>query len=155
MEPLPSKELLLRACRSTPRRDHPILASAHRLAELHERRLHAQSPEHGPRAEPANTHDIDRHRAQLVLAIDRWVATETPLPHGGAHMHTETMGMVIDRLAQFSVSAYGTPPGIPAWATHDAWERLAELALGYQDLACEIATGQRRLPYLSGPRDQP
>ncbi|WP_175585881.1 hypothetical protein [Nocardia cyriacigeorgica] len=28
----------------------------------------------------------------------------------------------------------------------DAWERLAELAVGYDDLASEVAAGRRRLP---------
>ncbi|MGK8520874.1 DUF4254 domain-containing protein [Nocardia asteroides] len=145
MEPLPTKELVLQACRSAPRRDHPILASAHLLAGLHRRRL---------RREPGGADDIDRHRTRLVLAIDRWVATEAPQPHGGAHMHTETVGMVVDRLAQFSTCADDILAAAPEWAVHNAWERLAELALGYEDLAYEVAAGVRRLPYLSGPRQQ-
>ncbi|MBF6334452.1 DUF4254 domain-containing protein [Nocardia abscessus] len=146
MEPLPTKEFVLHACRSVPSRDHPILASAHLLAGLHKRRL---------RCELDGADDIDRQRARLVLAIDRWVATEAPLPHGGAHMHTETVGMVVDRLAQFSACAYEILSGAPEWAVHNAWERLAELALGYEDLAYEVAAGLRRLPYLSGPREHP
>ncbi|WP_330233329.1 DUF4254 domain-containing protein [Nocardia sp. NBC_00508] len=143
VKPLPSKELVLHACRAVPRHEHPLLASAHLLAGLHERRL---------LAEPGGTSTIDQHRARLVLSIDRWVATELPLPHGGAHMHTETVGMVIDRLAQFSASAHEMLPAAPEWAVHDSWERLAELALGYEDLAYEVAARVRRLPYLSGPR---
>ncbi|WP_280315406.1 DUF4254 domain-containing protein [Nocardia abscessus] len=146
MEPLPTKELVLHACRTVPRLDHPVLASAHLLAGLHKRRL---------RCELDGANDIDRHRARLVLAIDRWVATEAPPPHGGAHMHTETVGMVVDRLAQFSACAYEILSGAPEWAVHNAWERLSELALGYEDLAYEVAAGLRRLPYLSGPREQP
>ncbi|WP_454196205.1 DUF4254 domain-containing protein [Nocardia sp. Marseille-Q1738] len=143
VRPLPTKELVLHACRAAPRHDHPILASTHLLAGLHQRRLLAH---------PGGSNDIDQHRARLVLAIDRFVATEMPLPHGGALMHTETVGMVIDRLAQFSASAHEILPAAPEWAVHDAWERLAELALGYEDLAYEVAAGVRRLPYLSGPR---
>ncbi|MGY2030636.1 DUF4254 domain-containing protein [Nocardia gipuzkoensis] len=146
MEPLPTKELVLHACRTAPRREHPVLASAHLLARLHKRHL---------RCELDGANDIDRHRARLVLAIDRWVATEAPPPHGGAHMHTETVGMVVDRLAQFSACAYEILSGAPEWAVHNAWERLSELALGYEDLAYEVAAGLRRLPYLSGPREQP
>ncbi|WP_280299324.1 DUF4254 domain-containing protein [Nocardia abscessus] len=146
MEPLPTKELVLHACRTAPRLDHPVLASAHLLAGLHRRRL---------RRELYGANDIDRHRARLVLAIDRWVATQAPPPHGGAHMHTETVGMVVDRLAQFSACAYEILSGAPEWAVHNAWERLSELALGYEDLAYEVAAGLRRLPYLSGPREQP
>ncbi|MGQ4617641.1 DUF4254 domain-containing protein [Nocardia sp. R7R-8] len=146
MEPLPTKELVLQACRTAPHRAHPVLESAHLLAGLHQRRL---------RCEPSGTNDIDQHRARLVLAIDRWVATGAPPPHGGALMHTETVGMVVDRLAQFSASAFGIRSGTPEWVTHNAWERLAELALGYEDLAYEVAAGVRRLPYLSGPREHP
>ncbi|WP_280261569.1 DUF4254 domain-containing protein [Nocardia abscessus] len=146
MEPLPTKELVLHACRTAPRLDHPVLASAHLLAGLHRRRL---------RRELDGANDIDRHRARLVLAIDRWVATQAPPPHGGAHMHTETVGMVVDRLAQFSACAYEILSGAPEWAVHNAWERLSELALGYEDLAYEVAAGLRRLPYLSGPHEQP
>lgn len=145
MEPLPTKELVLHACRVVPRVDQPILESAHLLAGLHRQRLHTELGE---------ANDIDQHRARLVLAIDRWVATEVPPPHGGAHMHTETVGMVIDRLAQFAACADEVLPIAPEWAVHNAWERLAELAVGYEDLAYEVSAGLRRLPYLSGPRDR-
>lgn len=70
MEPLPTKELVLHACRVVPRVDQPILESAHLLAGLHRQRLHTELGE---------ANDIDQHRARLVLAIDRWVATEVPL----------------------------------------------------------------------------
>ncbi|MEU7765926.1 DUF4254 domain-containing protein [Nocardia sp. NPDC049190] len=144
MEPLPSKERVLQACRVAPHGDHPLLESTHLLAVLHARRLHT---------EPGERTDIDQHRARIVLSIDRWIATEVPLPHGGAHMHTETVGTVIDRLAQFSRCAHEILTVAPEWAVHDAWERLAELALGYEDLAYEVSAGLRRLPYLSGPRN--
>ncbi|GAA5101568.1 DUF4254 domain-containing protein [Nocardia iowensis] len=143
MEPLPSKELLLAACRTAPRNGHPLLESTHLLATLHVRRA---------RLRPGATVDIDGHRARLVLAIDRWIASELPPAHCGAHMHTETVGMIVDRLAQFSTSAHESLSGAPEWAVHDAWERLAELALGYHDLAFEVSAGLRRLPYLGGPR---
>ncbi|MEU7142391.1 DUF4254 domain-containing protein [Nocardia sp. NPDC046473] len=143
MEPLPAKALILEACRAAPVIGHPVLESAHLLAGLHERRA---------RIELGATSDIDAHRARLVLAIDRWIATEVPPPSGGAHMHTETVGMVVDRIAQFSVSAHETLFSAPEWAVHIAWERLAELALGYHDLAFEVSAGLRRLPYLGGPR---
>ncbi|MFI6167397.1 DUF4254 domain-containing protein [Nocardia sp. NPDC051052] len=143
MEPLPSKALLLEACRTAPSTGHPVLESAHLLAGLHERRTRIGLGAAG---------DIDAHRARLVLSIDRWIATELPPAHGAAHMHSETVGMVIDRLAQFSVSAHETLFSAPEWAVHIAWERLAELALGYHDLAFEVSAGFRRLPYLGGPR---
>lgn len=144
MEPLPPKTMVLEACRTAPHTGHPLLESAHLLAGLHERRARAEL---GTAAV-----DIDAHRARLVLAIDRWVATEVPPPHDSAHLHTETVGMVIDRLAQFSVTANESPSSTPEWAVHDAWERLAELATGYHDLAFEVSAGLRRLPSLTHPR---
>ncbi|MFD0365231.1 DUF4254 domain-containing protein [Nocardia sp. GCM10030253] len=143
MEPLPPKELILEACRVLPRGDHPILESAHRLAGLHQRRTHCA---------PGSTTEIDQRRAHLVLAIDRWIASEVPLPHGGAHMHTETVGTVVDRMAQFSTCAHAALRTAPDWIVHDAWQRLAELALGYQDLAFEVSAGIRRIPDLGGNR---
>ncbi|MFI9510766.1 DUF4254 domain-containing protein [Nocardia sp. NPDC052566] len=146
MEVLPSKEQVLEACRAVPRTTHPVLDAAHQLAGLHRQRL---------RAVPGRTGEIDQHRARLVLTIDQWVAAEAPVPHGGAHLHTETVGTVIDRIAQFSTHAYEIMLSAPNRAVHDAWERLAELALGYQDLADDVSTGHRRLPDLGTPRNYP
>ncbi|MFB8278097.1 DUF4254 domain-containing protein [Nocardia colli] len=143
MEPLPPKTMVLEACRAAPLSGHPLLESAYLLAGLHERR---------GRTEPGAAAEIDAHRARLVLAIDRWVATEVPPPHDSAHLHTETVGMVIDRLAQFSVTANESLSSTPEWAIHDAWQRLDELATGYHDLAFEVSAGFRRLPTLTRPR---
>lgn len=133
---LPTKELLLHACRAVPREDHPLLRIAHLLAGLHERRL-SGAPDLA---------EIDSGRARLVLAADRWVATELPVARGGAQMHTETLGAVLDRLTQYCAYAHARLDTAPEWMVHDAWERLAELALGYQDLAGEVLAGVRRLP---------
>ncbi|WP_280199961.1 DUF4254 domain-containing protein [Nocardia cyriacigeorgica] len=142
MSILPTKEKLLLACRTAPREQHPVLGAAHLLAGLHTKRR---------RTAPGATTDIDRHRARLVLAVDRWVATELPIAHGGAHMHTETVGTVVDRLAMLSTRAHDTLLTAPPWLIHDAWESLAELAVGYEDLACETGTGRRRLPRRAEP----
>lgn len=141
MEPLPSKEQILDACRTAPENGHPVLESTYLLAGLHIRRL---------RCAAGTTEPIDRHRARLVIAIDRWVATELPPAHGGAYLHTETIGSVIDRIAQFSAGAYDALENAAPATVHSAWQRLAELAVGYQDLAAEVATGIRRLPDLTG-----
>ncbi|MGY2062642.1 DUF4254 domain-containing protein, partial [Nocardia gipuzkoensis] len=93
---------------------------------------------------------IDRQRAQLVHDIDRWVATELPVAPGGARLHTETVGTVIDRLAQFSALAYLALTTTPDWLADDAWRRLAELANAYVDLATEVSAGRCRLPKLNG-----
>ncbi len=141
MESLPPKHLLLEACRGLTDDGHPVLKCACRLSELHEQRLSAV---------PGATLDIDRDRAQLVSDIDRWVAGELPRAHSAARMHTETVGTVIDRLAQFSALAYLTLTNEPEWMIHDAWRRLSELAVAYDDLAGEVTAGLCRLPDLSG-----
>lgn len=142
MEPLPPKEHILEACRALPPSDHPVLASAHLLAGLHRQRLYADFD---------ITIELDRHRARLIMAIDRYLADELPPPRGEAHLHTETVGMVVDRIAQYSVKAHETLRSDPEWVVHDAWHRLAELALGYEDLVYEVSAGLRRLPALDDP----
>ncbi|MFC8044214.1 DUF4254 domain-containing protein [Nocardia sp. NPDC057353] len=136
---LPTKELLLHACRAEPREDHPLLRCIHLLAGLHERDL---------RADPA-VDDIAIGRARLMHTIDHWVATQFPTPRGGAHMHTETLGSVLDRLARHSAFAHAALLLAPKRQVHEAWERLAELSLGYEDLAIDLAAGARRLPDLA------
>ncbi|RMI31019.1 DUF4254 domain-containing protein [Nocardia stercoris] len=143
MESLPPKDLLLDACRGTLHGDQFVLRCAARLTELHERRL----------AAPDSTRSVDNERAELVHDIDRWVAAESPPADGATRMHTETVGTVIDRMAQFSSLAYYTLANLPQWMTHDAWRRLTELAVAYEDLASEVATGRCRLPDLSGHRE--
>ncbi len=143
MESLPPKHLLLEACRGLAVDGHLVLKCACRLSELHELRLNAA---------PGSTLDIDRDRAQLVSDIDRWVAGELPRAHSSARMHTETVGTVIDRLAQFSALAYLTLTWEPERVAHDAWRRLTELAVAYGDLAEEVTTGRCRLPDVSGHR---
>ncbi|NKY54098.1 DUF4254 domain-containing protein [Nocardia vermiculata] len=145
MESLPPKHLLLEACRGLTNDGHPVLKCAYRLSELHEQRLSVA---------PGLTLDIDRDRAQLVSEIDSWVADELPRPHGAARMHTETVGTVIDRLAQFSALAYLTLTSEPEQLMHDAWRRLTELAVAYDDLAGEVTAGLCRLPDLSGHRER-
>jgi uncharacterized protein DUF4254 len=134
MEPLPNKEHVLHACRTQPSAQHPLLEHAHQLAELHAQRRHS----------PLLT-EIDSHRGQLIHAINHWAATISPQPHGGALMHTETLGSVVDRIALLYTHAHEilTTTGDDM---HIAWARLADLAIGYEDLAYELSAGTRRLP---------
>jgi len=136
-EPLPTKSELLHACRGIEFEHHPILRTAHTLTELHERRLGAACSE---------VAELDRERAQHVSEIDRCVTSSLAPAHGGAHIHTETLGTVIDRVAQFTATAYAALASSVGWALGDAWERLAELAVGYEDLVTELQSGRRRLP---------
>ncbi|MEV6774294.1 DUF4254 domain-containing protein [Nocardia sp. NPDC051030] len=144
VHPLPPKQLLLQACRGLPPEDHPVLRSAGLLADLHERRLTAEAGATAP---------IDHDRVRLVLDIDRWVAAELPKADRDAHLHTETVGTVVDRLAQFSALAYLTLAMSPDDAIQEAAQRLTELAIAYEHLAGDLAAGRRRLPNLTGNRE--
>lgn len=134
--PLPSKDMVLSACAGTITLAHPILHAAEQLASLHEAR------------DRSDAGVLDRERARLVSLIDDWVAAEKPPAFGAAYLHSETVGMIIDRLAQLSVDAREAAQGpISAPQLRDA--RLTELAHAYGDLAFEIARGTRRLPEFS------
>ncbi|WP_433626445.1 DUF4254 domain-containing protein [Nocardia sp. CA-120079] len=93
--PLPSKDMILQACAGTVAIQHPVLQGAYELASLHEARLD----------DNADIGMIDRERDRLVSRIDSWVAADQPPASDAAYHHTETVGMVIDRLAQFAVDA--------------------------------------------------
>ncbi|MGK8555648.1 DUF4254 domain-containing protein [Nocardia gipuzkoensis] len=136
-DPLPSKHQLLRACRGDLAKDHPLLRFAHELSCLHERRLCANRD---------TADEIDLLRARLVCDIDRWVAAQLPPSHGAALVHTETIGAVVDRLGQLTACAYAALASTSAGELGDVWERLAELAIGYEDMAAEVRAGRRRLP---------
>ncbi|MEU2034938.1 DUF4254 domain-containing protein [Nocardia amamiensis] len=142
--PLPSKDMLLEACAGTVPVPHPVLVAAHELACLHQARRSA---------DVVRINDIDCARAGLIHDIDRWIATTVPQPYGAATMHSETVGMVVDRLVRFSVNAYATlTADTPDVELHHAWKRLAELTIAYADLTAEIAARTRRLPDLAAPQ---
>ncbi|WP_280369755.1 DUF4254 domain-containing protein [Nocardia wallacei] len=135
---LPNKEILLAACRGFPHCIHPVLEAAGELADLHEQRAHAEAA--------TTVSEIDWHRARLMLQIDRWVASHAPTPSGGARLHTETVGRIVDRIAQLCAQAYSRLACPSDGAYEDAIAALTELSWGYQDLVDEVARGARRLP---------
>ncbi|MFE3442167.1 DUF4254 domain-containing protein [Nocardia sp. NPDC059180] len=140
--PLPEKHRLLHACRTQIYTDHPMLRLAYQLTALHERRLCSARE---TIADREAIDSIDTERRRLVRDIDGWVTVQLPPTPGSARLHTETLGAIVDRLAQYTADAYAAL----ADASNDlgdAWERLAELAVGYDDLASEVAAGRRRLP---------
>ncbi|WP_157110602.1 DUF4254 domain-containing protein [Nocardia anaemiae] len=140
--PLPSKDMILQACAGTVTIQHPVLQGAYELASLHEARLD----------ENTDIGAIDRERDRLVSRIDSWVSADQPPAFDAACQHTETVGMVIDRLAQFSVDArVASKQGTSTLEFRYTQHRLTELALGYSDLCFEIAAGTRRLPDFSFP----
>ncbi|WP_433627199.1 DUF4254 domain-containing protein [Nocardia sp. CA-120079] len=136
IEPLPTKGEVLRACRGVEHAAHPLLRAANELACLHERRL----------ADGCRTADIDSRRAKLVREINHWAHGHLPPAHGSASVHTETLGAVLDRLARYTATAYAALASATDYDLGDAWEALAELAIGYEDLVHELAAGRRRLP---------
>ncbi|WP_063050713.1 DUF4254 domain-containing protein [Nocardia arthritidis] len=135
-EGLPTRSELLRACREgAPPPGHPVLLRARALAELHTRRLREEE-----------VCDIDERRARLIRDVDRWVEVRLPAARGGAYLHTESVGSVVDRLARLSACAYAAMAADQGWDLWFAWERLAELAIAYEDLVTELSRGRRRLP---------
>ncbi|MEU5758771.1 DUF4254 domain-containing protein [Nocardia sp. NPDC047648] len=135
-EGLPTRSELLRACREgTPPPGHPVLLRARTLAELHMRRLRE-----------GEVRDIDERRTRLIRDVDRWVEVRLPAARGGAYLHTESVGSVVDRLARLSACAYAAMADDQEWDLWFAWERLAELAIAYEDLVTELSRGRRRLP---------
>ncbi|WP_245721902.1 DUF4254 domain-containing protein [Nocardia crassostreae] len=113
------------------------MRAAHHLAELHERRLAAT---------PEQLADLESRRTDLVRQIDCWVTAQLPPSHGAARVHTETLGAVIDRLARLTAHAFSALAGTSGQELTAVWQNLAELAVGYEDLASEVTTGHRRLP---------
>jgi len=120
----------------------PVLQAAYELASLHEARLDVT----------ADLRAIDHERARLVCRIDDWVSDEQPPAYDAAYLHTETVGMVIDRLAQFVVDAHAASKQTSSTLLFRyAQHRLTELARAYSDLSFEITAGTRRLPDFSFP----
>ncbi|MFG1794375.1 DUF4254 domain-containing protein [Nocardia sp. NPDC049149] len=143
---LPTSDLLVRACRGHRVVGGPLLWFARDLAVLHERRLVGRGG--SVDTDPTVVLEIERRRVELVMAIDDWVARTVPQHRLGATLHTETVGAVLDRLAESSVRAHHALMTLDAHdeRLHGAWHHLAELADAYDDLVRDILAGRRRLP---------
>lgn len=144
---VPSSDLLLRACRGHRVIGGPLMWFTHDLAVLHERRLIGRGGSE-PTHDPAVLIEIDRRRNELVMAIDDWISRSIPQHRLGATLHTETIGSVIDRIAEASVRAHHALMTLDAGdeILHIAWHHLAELADAYDDLVTDVLAGRRRLP---------
>ncbi|MGV9676923.1 DUF4254 domain-containing protein [Nocardia sp. NPDC003482] len=136
---LPSGEELCAAIRGHHIGDHPVLELAAEFGRLYQ-------------AMRTCVNQCCCPRAELVFAVDAWAATHLPVPCGGARMHTESLGAVIDRLARLQVHAYHLLMTVADLSTdpqvHAAWYRLAELVEGYTDLNTELSRRSLRLPAL-------
>ncbi|MFD6221599.1 hypothetical protein [Nocardia asteroides] len=134
---LPGRTELLAAFRGLPHDDHPFLDAAGELALLHESRERTPLSELG---------SLDRRRAQLMRAIDRWVILAAPVPFAAADEHCETLGGLVDRLAGLCVQVFVVLAGAPDPVYYDEWVRLDELADTYQRLVDDLSAGIRTLP---------
>ncbi|WP_169813301.1 DUF4254 domain-containing protein [Nocardia vaccinii] len=144
---LPSKVLLVQACTGTAIPSHPVLLACRELARLHQDRLDHSNPDI-----PA----IDKARRNAVREVDRWLSASGMQTPNAPFLHTETVGMVIDRIAEYSIAAQaGSERGILELHRHYLWRRMSELAVAYEDLVSEIHAGRRRVPDLTGPQLHP
>ncbi|WP_249644364.1 DUF4254 domain-containing protein [Nocardia sputi] len=135
---LPGKDELLMACRGFPLpADDPVLSAAAELAVLHQRREQTAWEALAV---------IDAHRARLMDTIDTWVQVVIPEPASGARVHTQTMGQVIDRLAELTAHTYTALAGASEEVFWDSAEVVDDLAIAYADLVEELLAGTRRLP---------
>ncbi len=137
-----SGEALLSAIRGHHVGDHQLAQLACELGGLHHRRLLGRDSE------------CCRRRTELVSAVDVWMGAHLPIPHPDARVHTETLGAVIDRMAETQVRAYHllmtVDPSDPQ--VHADWYRLAELVDSYTDLVTGLSHRAIRLPALGDHR---
>ncbi|CAM4344527.1 DUF4254 domain-containing protein [Nocardia ninae] len=115
---------------------HPLADLARQFGLMYQRRQDASATEFHCR------------RSELMRAVDAWAAEHQTSPHPNATLHTETLGSVIDQVAEAHVHAYQLlmtiNPTDPA--VHAAWFRLAELVDSYSDLITKVIQRSRRLP---------
>lgn len=134
---MPHREMLLAALRGLPHDDHPVLDAAGELAVLHQVR---------ERTPASRTIAVDRRRAQLMRSIDRWVILAAPVPSADAEEHCDTLGGLVDRLAEHSVRAFVALAHAPESVFYDEWVRLDDLADTYQRLVEDLWAGVRSMP---------
>ena len=139
-EVLPTAPQLLCAFQGRRFQDRRLLRAARMLADLHARRAAVR--------DPLLLAELDTRRAELVDEINGWVGQELPQHRHGAALHTESLGAVVDRMAQSWVHANQVidREGPRSDNTHKHWYRLAELVDGYSDLVVDVLGGRRRLP---------
>ncbi|WP_169816369.1 DUF4254 domain-containing protein [Nocardia miyunensis] len=105
--------------------------------------LHRQIQLHPDRANQSRS-----RRARLIADVDAWTFRNLPSPAVGARRHEQTLGEIIDRMAAAAARAFellmaDSPTGA---RMHTQWTRLAELEIGYSDLARDLRDGRCYLP---------
>ncbi|MGX1770641.1 DUF4254 domain-containing protein [Nocardia brasiliensis] len=128
--PLPEQRELVAAfgdCPGDPATDHPLVSWARALGALHRTR----------RGNPLAAAGIDCRRAELVAAIDAWVAAQVPHRRYTEHLRSGSLGGAVDRMAAAHVHAshlLHTAEQVSDDRVHAAWYRLAQLADEWTDL---------------------
>ncbi|MFC8529404.1 DUF4254 domain-containing protein [Nocardia sp. NPDC057227] len=132
-----SGEAMLSAIRGHHVGNHRLAQLAYEFGQVHHRALSGRECE---------CHD---RRDRLIREVDTWARQHLPIPHPDAVLHTETLGTVIDRIAQAQVRAYHllmTVDDVAAPQVHAAWYRLAQLVDDYRDLITAVEQRSLRVP---------
>ncbi|TLG01765.1 DUF4254 domain-containing protein [Nocardia cyriacigeorgica] len=126
----PASESLLSAIRGHHVGPHPLARRARTLGEIHTQLL----------ADPEQPILLARRR-MTIAAIDRWLAPRLPRPHPTATARSDTVGMLVDRIAAAQVRALDELMNRAAAddpVVHECWCRLAKLVEDYNDLVTAI-----------------
>jgi hypothetical protein len=156
--PLPRSGAIIAAFRGTvdgSLAERLLLVVAAELAVQHQQQWQAEDTSRAPDAPAAEVaaakcriDALNARRVALIERIDAWAARTVPSQFG-ASLHTETLGSVVDRLGIAWVRTNNASRSMEAGAPERARRALrqfAELAQAYDDLVCDLAAGQRRLP---------
>lgn len=130
---VPDSTALILRMRGVTAVRHPMLDAADELAALHAIRLASEGDALG---------ELDAQRLRLVRAIDRYITLVTPAPGESARRHTETVGAVVDRLANWCTLASANVEVEAEFA--EAYVR--QLADGLDDLIAGVTTGTCTVP---------
>ncbi|MFE6861934.1 hypothetical protein [Nocardia sp. NPDC057668] len=134
--PFLSATELLRAIDGNADSDRPLAEWARALGSLYRDWL----------AEPADVR-IGRQIATVVRDIDSWLSSRLPRPRPGVPRGTDSVGGVIGRVAEAAAAAHWTlHDAQDTIARHHAWEHLAEMRAGYEDLVEMVSRGLIHLP---------
>ncbi|MBF6351718.1 MULTISPECIES: DUF4254 domain-containing protein [Nocardia] len=140
---LPTAVQLLGVFQGLRFRDHELYRTARCLVNLHICRNSGTGH--------ARLADLDRRRAELMDEIDEWSIRQLPIHRNEPVIRPESLGRVIDRLADAWARANRDSVAAPTSrrTTQMNWLRLAELVGGYNNLLADVRTVQDRLPSLA------
>ncbi|MGW4371632.1 hypothetical protein ACWEKT_39035 [Nocardia takedensis] len=127
---------LIRAIDGNGDWEHPLARWARALGSLYRLWL----------ADPTAAH-IGRRIAAIVHDIDVWVTAGLPRPRPGVPRATDSLGGVVARVAEAAAHARWTLHcDQNDLRRHRAWDHLAEIREGYEDLTRLALDGMVNLP---------